>query len=108
VVARSSWITLGAGGERLAQVTLDAPEGEYQVRQATNVCSNICRARLGYSRDTLILPGHARPEPASQSRSSRWKNGSPSKSATANTRSWSAAGGRRIEGATREPQVADR
>jgi hypothetical protein len=41
VVARSSWITLGAGQERLTQVTLDAPEGEYQIRQATNVGSNV-------------------------------------------------------------------
>lgn len=41
VMARSSWIMLGAGDERLAQVTLDAPPGEYQVRQATNVGSNI-------------------------------------------------------------------
>jgi hypothetical protein len=40
-VAKSSWITLGAGEERLAQVTLDAPEGEYQVRQATNTGSNV-------------------------------------------------------------------
>jgi hypothetical protein len=32
---------LGAGEERLAQVTLDAPEGEYQVRQATNTGSNV-------------------------------------------------------------------
>jgi len=37
VVARSAWITLAAGQEQLAQVTLDAPEGEYDTRQATNV-----------------------------------------------------------------------
>jgi hypothetical protein len=41
VTATSSWIMLGAGDKRLAQVTLDAPPGEYQVRQATNVGSNI-------------------------------------------------------------------
>lgn len=41
IVARSPWIELGAGEERLVQVTLDAPEGRYQARQATNVGSNI-------------------------------------------------------------------
>lgn len=41
VVARSAWITLGAGQRRIAQVTLDAPAGEYLVRQATNTGSNI-------------------------------------------------------------------
>jgi hypothetical protein len=29
------------------QVTLDAPEGEYQVRQATNVGSNIHQDHVG-------------------------------------------------------------
>ena len=41
IVARSGWITLGAGQETLAQVTLDGPEGEYHVRQATNVGGNL-------------------------------------------------------------------
>lgn len=41
VVARSAWITLGAGQHMATQVTLDAPPGVYESRQATNVGSNV-------------------------------------------------------------------
>lgn len=41
MVARSAFIALGPGETRVVQVTLDAPQGEYVARQATDVGSNI-------------------------------------------------------------------
>lgn len=38
---RSAWVKLEAGQSRLVQITLDAPAGDYQIRQATNTGSNI-------------------------------------------------------------------
>lgn len=41
IVARSPWVVLRGRQERVAQVTFDAPTGEYEIRQATNVGGNI-------------------------------------------------------------------